>query len=848
MRGHFACALAALLLAFCPPSPASEPLTVTLHDPAPAEAGYFKMGTARSANGHVLTLDSRSLRLDGQPWLPVMGEFHFTRYPADEWREELLKMKAGGIDIVATYVFWIHHEETEGQWNWSERRNLRQFVEIARDVGLHVIVRSGPWCHGEVRNGGLPDWTLQRGWKVRTTDPGFMQATRGLYAQIAAQVAGLLWKQGGPVIGIQLDNEYYGPAEYLVALKRLAQEAGLDVPLYTRTGWPALSTPMPLGEMIPLYGVYAEGFWDRHLTSMPGRYWSGFHFSTLRTDTAIATELLGERAAKDEPDAARYPYLTCEIGGGMMSSYHRRIRVDPRDIEATTLIKVAGGSTGPGYYMYHGGTNPDGRTTLMEAQDTAITNYNDLPEKTYDFQAPLGEYGQVRPHYHRLRRLHLFLRDYGSDLTSMVTALPAQRPAGRNDETTLRWAARSDGRRGFVFINNHERGRTLPPKADVRFALGLTSGEGLEFPRQPVTVPSGAMAWWPFNLDIGGLTLVSATAQPVTHVVEGNGTRTVFFAETPGVPAEFVLLENEVAKLETTARVEKAGGRLRLEGLQPSRDIAFRVATANGKVLNVVLLADADSLALWKGEFAGRRRVFLSRLPLSFAQGGLNLTATEAEPGVVGIFPAPGTLTGDGGTLAGRPDGLFTTYDVPVTARVSTLAFESVRRAGELRTIPKGPIKEPVAMAPKAADFAQAAEWTVRVPSVAGPRIRGLLRFHYRGDVARLYHGDTLLTDDFYQGLPREFGLWRLPAPAKPGNGVPARSLRFQVLPFQPDAAVFLDPQIGPRPDRPVAELLRVELVEYETKRLTGAPGPEPALPNHFRTDAITPRPTPLRR
>jgi beta-galactosidase GanA len=81
-------------------------------------------------------------------------------------------MKAGGIDIVATYVFWIHHEETEGEWNWSGERDLRRFVETAKDVGLHVIVRCGPWCHGEVRNGGLPDWIVARG-KARTDDPAY---------------------------------------------------------------------------------------------------------------------------------------------------------------------------------------------------------------------------------------------------------------------------------------------------------------------------------------------------------------------------------------------------------------------------------------------------------------------------------------------------------------------------------------------------------------------------------------------------------------------------------------------------------------------------------------------------
>src|SRR5262249_46425900 len=160
-----------------------------------------------------------------------------------------------------------------------------------------TIVRCGPWCHGEVRNGGLPDWILKKGWKTRSNDSNYLAKVEILYREIAGQLHGLLWKEGGPVIGIQLDNEYSGPAEHLLALKKIARDAGLDVPLYTRTGWPDLRTPMPFGEIMPLFGVYAEGFWDRDLTPMPSRYWAGFHFATLRTDVNIANELLGKRDA-----------------------------------------------------------------------------------------------------------------------------------------------------------------------------------------------------------------------------------------------------------------------------------------------------------------------------------------------------------------------------------------------------------------------------------------------------------------------------------------------------------------------------------------------------------------------
>ena len=218
-------------------------------------------------------------------------------------------------------------------------------------------------------------------------------------------------------------------------------------------------------------------------------------------------------ASGDPPDAQRYPYLTCEIGGGMMNSYHRRIRVNPKDIESTTLIKLGSGSTLPGYYMYHGGVNPEGKlTTLMESQATGY--WNDMPVKNYDFQAPLGQYGQIRGQYHLLRRLHLFLHEWGSVLAGMPATLPEQRPRGKNDFDTLRWSVRSDGRSGFVFVNNYQRLQEMPPKEDVQFAIQLPGGP-LLFPPNPAAIPSGACLIWPFHLDLGrGVRLAWATAHP----------------------------------------------------------------------------------------------------------------------------------------------------------------------------------------------------------------------------------------------------------------------------------------------------------------------------------------------
>lgn len=738
---------------------AADPLEVTVRAlPAPPAEG-FHLGASRRPDGASLTIDGASLRLNGAPWIPAMGEFHYARYPANEWREELLKMKAGGIDIVATYVFWIYHEEIEGQWDWSGQRNLREFVRLAGDVGLKVVVRCGPWSHGEVRNGGLPDWLLRNGWTVRSDDARYLAQVRVLYGQIADQLRGQLWKDGGPVIGIQLDNEWNGPAEYLLALKRIAREAGLDVPLYTRTGWPALQTPMPFGEIVPLYGSYAEGFWDRELTTMPGSYWSKFRFSAKRIDENIANEQLGRREVEDPPDAVRYPYLTCEICGGMISSYHRRILIDPADVETTVLVKVGSGSTLPGYYMYHGGTNPDGKlTTLMEAQDSPSTNNNDLPVKDYDYQSPLGQYGQIRPHYHRLRRLHLFLDDFGTKLAGMPPVLPEHIPQGRDDVTTLRWVVRSDGASGFVFVSNYERARQLPAKAGVQFSIKLPD-RALMFPATPVTVASGSRFFWPFNLDLGhSLSVAWATAQPICVIDDGD-VRTAFFAETAGVPTQFAIAG------EASPHAVKAG-----------REPVLRRQGADGAIVQIVVLSEADSLALWKGEWRGQERAFLTSAGLVIDGDGVRLESRDISDLRFGVFPAPAGMAG------GEKDGVFVRFAPPPPAPVAfTVSVIEIQPAGPAREVHLGHASDPVAEQPSDADFAQAAVWRIKLPDNLDLSTDPLLRIRYLGDVARVTLNDRLITDDFFHGAVWEIGLRRHAPEILQGN------LRIAILPLRKD-------------------------------------------------------------
>ncbi len=490
-----------------------------------------------------VTWDRHSLIMNGKRVCPVMGEIHYSRIPADEWAEEVHKMKEGGVTVIATYVFWNHVEEQEGVFNWSGQRDLRRFLEVCKNEEMPVILRIGPFCHGEVRNGGIPDWMFHKGCKLRSLDKTFLSYVDKLYRQIFSQTIGLQWKDGGPLLACQFDNEYRGSGDYLMALKKIALKIGFDLPFYTRTGWPQLSKPVPFGEMIPLYGDYADGFWDKELSETCGNYYKAFNFKGFRSSTAIGTDLLGKQEEKVNKGDEDYPYFTCELGGGMVTAYHRRPYIYADDCYSLAVVKLGSGSNLLGYYMYHGGTNPESQTgiTLNETQRTLGTANNDLPVKTYDFQCPLGEFGQTYPQYYRLRPLHIFMKDYAEQLAPMEATFPSKQDLKKGDDTELRWSYRSKDGCGFIFVNNYERLQNLSAKKNIQLAAC-----GVTLPK--LTIPAGTMAIFPINID----GIKYATAQ---IVAKRDGK--IYMMQVNGIPSTIVMQNGKTLKNVKPKGLEK---------------------------------------------------------------------------------------------------------------------------------------------------------------------------------------------------------------------------------------------------------------------------------------------------
>ena len=421
------------------------------------------------------------LTKDEKPWFPVMGEIHFSRYRADLWEESLRKMKAGGLSIASVYVIWIHHEEEEGKFDFTGNRNLRGFLEAAKKVGISVFLRVGPWVHGEARNGGFPDWLQNKSDTIdlRSDDPAYLSYVRRYWEQVYEQVKGYLCKDGGPVIGTQIENEYGHVGGYrgekgeqhMRTLAAMAREIGFDLPLYTATGWGGAVT----GGLLPVMGGYCEAPWDQRITEIEPN--SNYVFSHIRNDSLIASDHhVDETVTFNQDD---FPYLTAELGGGVQVTKHRRPIATGKDIGAMSLTKLGSGVGLLGYYMYHGGSNPDGKlTTLQESRETGYTN--DLPEINYDFNAPIRQFGTISETYREIRLLAYFLQDFGDDLAVLPDDIDPEfvKPG---DTHTLRMSIRHDDSHGYIFVNNYQRRLTMDAHKGVVLE-GKTAGAPVVFP------------------------------------------------------------------------------------------------------------------------------------------------------------------------------------------------------------------------------------------------------------------------------------------------------------------------------------------------------------------------------
>lgn len=319
----------------------------------------------------MLTWDETSFRLHGKEFHIYAGAMHYFRVLPQYWEDRLQKLKAAGFNTVETYVCWNLHEPQKGQFDFSGRLDLVRFLETARKVGLYALVRPGPYICGEWDFGGLPAWLLRdKGLRLRCSDPRFLDHVADYFRVLLPKLLPLQSSRGGNLLAVQVENEYgsYGNDKtYLRWLRDLIRSCCVEVPLFTSDG-PAPSM---------LSGGTVEGV----LPTV--NFGSG-------ADKAF-------QALKQVSGGG--PKMCTEFWCGWFDHWGEKHHTRDSEEMLRELSLLLEQDASFSLYMFHGGTNFG-----FTAGATQHIRYN--PTVTsYDYDAPLNEYGDYTPKYFAIREL-----------------------------------------------------------------------------------------------------------------------------------------------------------------------------------------------------------------------------------------------------------------------------------------------------------------------------------------------------------------------------------------------------------------------------------------------------------
>lgn len=262
----------------------------------------------RAQPAHTFGWQGEHFLLDGKPFQIIAGDMHYARVPRQYWRDRMRKMRAMGLNTLTTYVFWNLHEPEPGRFDFSANLDIAAYVRMAQEEGLWVILRPGPYICSEWEFGGFPAWLLKTpDMKVRSADPRFLRAAENYMKQVGRQLAPLQITRGGPVIMVQVENEYgsFGSDKlYLNAVRQMIRDAGFDVTLFTSDGDPAKLAAGTLSDLLAVINFGARDSAEkkfavldqfrRNAPRMCGEFWVGWFDSWGERHHTVAAKKAAE--------------------------------------------------------------------------------------------------------------------------------------------------------------------------------------------------------------------------------------------------------------------------------------------------------------------------------------------------------------------------------------------------------------------------------------------------------------------------------------------------------------------------------------------------------------------------
>ncbi|MET0781861.1 MAG: beta-galactosidase family protein [Microbacterium sp.] len=317
----------------------------------------------------VFEIGEENFLVDGKPFRILSGAIHYFRVHEDLWTDRIRKAREMGLNTIETYVAWNAHEPRPGEWDETGRNDLGRFLDCVDAEGMYAIVRPGPYICAEWTNGGLPVWlTGDDSIRLRSSEPGYLAAVTGFLRRVYDIVAPRQVSHGGPVILVQIENEYgaYGADKvYLEELVRLTREAGVVVPLVT--------VDQPFPQML------RDG-------SLPGVHLTGSFGSRA-----------AERLATLREHQPTGPLMAMEFWDGWFDWWGGHHHTTDPQVAAAELETLLAAGASVNFYMFHGGTN-------FGLTNGANHRGRYAPITTsYDYDAPLDEAGNPTAKYYAFR-------------------------------------------------------------------------------------------------------------------------------------------------------------------------------------------------------------------------------------------------------------------------------------------------------------------------------------------------------------------------------------------------------------------------------------------------------------
>jgi beta-galactosidase len=320
---------------------------------------------------HTFTVSGKQFLMDGKPYQIISGEMHYTRVPRAYWRDRLRKAKAMGLNTITTYVFWNVHEPQPGVFDFAGQNDIAEYIREAQAEGLNVILRPGPYICAEWELGGYPSWLLKdRSLVLRSSEPKYTSAVKAWFARLGQQVSPLLLKNGGPIIAVQVENEYgsFGDDQsYLEGVKNELIEAGM--------GNTVLYTANPPNDLV-----------NGSLPELP----TVINFGTGDAERSFV------KLEQLRPDD---PRMSGEYWAGWFDHWGDKHHQTSGAKEAAELHWMLQQGYSVSIYMFEGGTS----FGWMNGANTNGRNYQ--PDTTsYDYDAPLDEKGEPRAKFDEFRK------------------------------------------------------------------------------------------------------------------------------------------------------------------------------------------------------------------------------------------------------------------------------------------------------------------------------------------------------------------------------------------------------------------------------------------------------------